>query len=169
LSGNFGRAVPPAPYRHNIAPDPPDGFVDITDISKIAAFFGKTCAPCPGDLDCDTVGDALDNCPRWPNPAQVPPPWPVPATDPDCDGFSTAVENSASTGAFLHCGVNAWPADINNDGISDISDITALSGSFGKSVPPAPARHNIAPDPVDGFVDISDISRMAAFFGKSCS
>jgi hypothetical protein len=115
------------------------------------------------------VPDASDNCPNWPNSAQNLPPWPVPANDPDCDGFSSTVESVVGTGAFLHCGVNAWPADINNDSFSDISDLTALSGNFGQAVPPAPARHNIAPDPPDGFVDITDISKVAAFFGKSCS
>jgi hypothetical protein len=114
------------------------------------------------------VPDATDNCPAWPNAAQNLPPWAVPANDQDCDGFSTTVENSAGTAAQAHCGSDAWPADISNDGFSDISDISALGISFGKSVPPAPVRHNIAPDPVDGFVDITDISRMGGFFGKDC-
>jgi len=93
--------------------------------------------PCVEDADCDGVPDLGDNCPAWPNANQGVPPWPVPIDDPDCDGFSTAVENSAGTAAQAHCGANAWPADINNDGFSDVSDITALGGSFGKPVPPA--------------------------------
>ena len=170
VTGFFGKAVPPAPARYNVAPDPPDGFVDGTDITKVSGFFGKTCAPCASDLDCDSVADAVDNCRNWYNPAQNLPPWPViQATDPDCDGFSTAVENSAGTNATSHCGNDAWPADVNNDTFSDGTDITILAGSFGKSVPPAPARYNIAPDPVDGFVDGTDITRVAGFFGKSCS
>jgi len=170
LSGSFGKSVPPAPARYNIAPDPVDGFVDGTDITKVSGFFGRTCAPCPGDLDCDAVVNAADNCPNWYNPAQTLPAWPVtPATDPDCDGFSSVVEASAGTNSTGHCGNNAWPADLNNDGFSDGTDITVIAGSFGKSVPPAPARHNIAPDPVDGFVDGTDITRVAGFFGKSCS
>jgi len=169
IAGSFGKAVPPAPARHNIAPDPPDGFVDGTDITKIAGFFGKSCAPCATDLDCDAVNDALDNCPNWPNPAQNLPPWPVSANDPDCDGFSSTVETSAGTNAAKHCGNEAWPADLNNDTFSDVSDITIIAGSFGKAVPPAPARRNIAPDPVDGFVDGTDITKVAGFFGKVCS
>jgi len=78
------------------------------------------------------------------------------------------VENAVGTGALAHCGANAWPADVNNDTSSDISDISALTGVFGLSVPTAPARYNIAPDPVDGFVDITDISKMTAFFGLRC-
>jgi hypothetical protein len=103
------------------------------------------------------VPDASDNCPSWPNAGQNLPPWPIPANDPDCDGFSTAVENSAGTASQTHCGPNAWPADINNDGFSDISDITTLGAASASPCRPPPARHNIAPDPVDGFVDITDI------------
>jgi hypothetical protein len=31
--------------RYNIAPDPLDGFVDITDISRMTALFGQGCPP----------------------------------------------------------------------------------------------------------------------------
>jgi len=115
------------------------------------------------------VPDASDNCPRWPNPSQALPVWPVPANDPDCDGFTSGVETSAGTNPLAHCGANAWPADVSNDAFSDITDVSALTANFGVSVPPAPARHDIAPDPVDGFVDITDISRMTAFFGYTCN
>src|SRR6266542_5820368 len=89
--------------------------------------------------------------------------------DSDGDGFTNGVESSAGTDPFLACGVDAWPADINNDDFSDGTDITIIAGSFGKAVPPAPARHHLAPDPVDGFVDGTDITRMAGFFGKHCA
>jgi hypothetical protein len=168
LTGNFGAAVPPAPARHNIAPDPVNTFVDTADISKMTAFFSLSCAPCAGDLDCDVVPNAGDNCPNWPNPAQNLPPWPVPANDPDCDGFSSGVEASAGTNPVAHCGVNAWPADITNNTFTDTADIAFLTGSFGMSVPPGLARYNIAPDPVNGFIDTADIARMTAFFGLGC-
>ena len=47
--------------------------------------------------------------------------------------------------------------------------IAAVTNHFGRSVPPAPARANIAPDPPDGFVDTADITRLAGLFGLSCS
>jgi len=169
LTANFAVSVPPAPGRHNISPDPPDGFVDIFDISEMTAFFAARCAPCPLDLDCDSVSNAGDNCPNWFNPYQGLPPWLVPPSDPDCDGFSTAVENPAGTSPLTHCGPNAWPADLNNDTFSDIFDISELTANFAVSVPPAPARQNISPDPPDGFVDIFDVSAMTAFFALSCS
>ncbi len=128
--------------------------------------------PTPGpDSDGDGVPDGSDNCPNWPNPAQNLPPWPVPADDPDCDGFSTTVENSAGTNPLAHCATDAWPADINNDTFVDIvGDIYRLAGEFANTVPPAPARYDIAPDPPDGFIDIiGDISRMTELFALSCA
>jgi serine protease AprX len=90
------------------------------------------------------------------------------AADLDGDAFSNILEAAVGTDMCSPCGADAWPADINNDGFSDISDVTALTGVFGQSVPPAPARYDIAPDPPDGFVDITDVSRMTGFFGQSC-
>jgi len=128
-----------------------------------------------GDADNDNEWDPFDNCPTTVNHDQLNTDGDTlgNACDPDDDndGFSDAVETSVGTDPLLDCGVDAWPADINNDGFSDITDISALGSSFGKAVPPlgpAPARHNIAPDPPDSFVDITDISRMGGFFGKGC-
>jgi hypothetical protein len=50
-----------------------------------------------------------------------------------------------------------------------IGDISRLTADFGKAVPPAPARHNVAPETLDGFVDIFDISRLSGLFGTTCS
>ena len=130
----------------------------------------STPSPTPGaDSDADGVPDLIDNCPSWPNATQNLPPWLVPLNDPDCDGFSSAVEISAGTSPIAHCGLDAWPADTNNDGFSDISDVSVLTGNFGMPVPPAPARQDVAPDTPDGFVDITDISKLTGFFGRSCA
>jgi hypothetical protein len=88
--------------------------------------------------------------------------------DADNDTWSDGAEATIGTNPALACGTNAWPADTNNDGFSDIFDIIALANNFAKSVPPAPTRQDIDPDPPDGFVDIHDISRMAAFFPTHC-
>jgi Calcineurin-like phosphoesterase len=88
--------------------------------------------------------------------------------DSDADGFTNGVESYAGTNPSLACGVDAWPADINNDGFSDMFDIIPLANSFGVSVPPASSRYNISPDRPDGFVDIFDIIRMANVFGQGC-
>jgi hypothetical protein len=93
--------------------------------------------------------------------------------DSDGDGFSDRVEFPAGTDAADNCADNsldnAWPADVNNDRVSDITDIAQIGANFGKAVPPAPPRHNIAPDPLDGFVDISDIVRIGNNFGDGCT
>src|SRR5439155_48734 len=43
LTANFGLAIPPVPPRDNIAPDPVDGFVDISDVTRMTGFFGRSC------------------------------------------------------------------------------------------------------------------------------
>lgn len=139
--------------------------------------WGNACDNCPTvsnvaqtNTDDDPYGDACDNCPAWPNPAQNLPSWPVPASDPDCDGFTTTAESHVGTDPNLACGINAWPVDINSDHFSDITDISTLAGNFGKAVPSAPVRQDIAPEPAgDGFVDIADIAKLAGFFGRGCT
>ena len=104
----------------------------------------------PLDTDAGGIGDACDS-------------------DDDNDTWSDAAEGLIGTNPLLKCGTDAWPADINNDGFADITDISEIGGSFGKPSPPAPARRNISPDPPDGFVDITDIVRLGGFFGRSCT
>jgi Tol biopolymer transport system component len=105
-----------------------------------------------------------------PTATPTPAPTPTPTTPPDSDldGWSDAAEGVIGTNPFAACGTDAWPADINNDGFSDIADVSALTGVFGEAVPPASARYNIAPDTPDGFVDIADVSRMTGLFGMPC-
>jgi spore coat protein A, manganese oxidase len=94
--------------------------------------------------------------------------------DSDGDGWSDQAEAKIGTNPNAACGTNAWPVDINNDGYSDISDVTALTNYFGAAVTPAIGRLDIAPDHwdvpsgPDGFIDITDVSRMTNFFGQSC-
>jgi Bacterial TSP3 repeat/Thrombospondin type 3 repeat len=125
------------------------------------------------DTDTDGWANTVDNCPTMPNPDQLNTDGDTLGnacdSDDDNDGFSDAVEVSASTDPLARCGPDAWPPDINNDGFSDISDVSALTNLFGQSVPPAPARYNIAPDPPDTFVDITDVARMVGLFGQTCS
>src|SRR5438093_3114580 len=141
-----------------------------TETPTASATPTSTASPTPGaDSDGDGVPDLIDNCPNWPNATQSLPTLLVPLNDPDCDGFSSAVEASVGTNPTLHCGLNAWPADVNNDTFVDITDISTIGVLFGQPVPSAPARYNIAPDPPDGFVDITDITTLGVLFGRSCT
>jgi len=147
-----------------------DVFVrDIGDSDNDGAWDPFDTCPTNADCDGDSAPDGVDNCPNWPNPTQTLPPWLIPAGDPDCDGFGSNTENAVGTAPLAHCGGNAWPADVNNDGYSDISDVIPLVNHFGQAVSPALVRYNIAPDPPDGFVDITDIVRMLNYFGKGCA
>jgi hypothetical protein len=96
-------------------------------------------------------------------------PWSLPNVDPDCDGFSTTLETHAGTLPLCAAGLlDEWPADLNNDGVSDITDVSAEVNSFGQSVLLAGVRKDIGPEPGgDGIVDISDVSKMVSFFGLS--
>src|SRR5438034_604828 len=84
------------------------------DTAPGAAVDANGCAQVQVDRDLDGACDpgwtsswctGTDNCPDWYNPAQALPPWPVPAKDPDCDGFGR-VESYVGTNGALHCGVN---------------------------------------------------------------
>ncbi len=43
VAGVIGQAVPPAPARRDIDPDPPDAFITSGDLSQIAAVIGQSC------------------------------------------------------------------------------------------------------------------------------
>ena len=41
----IGQAVPPAPVRNDIDPDPPDTSITSGDLSQVAARIGQGCVP----------------------------------------------------------------------------------------------------------------------------
>ena len=91
--------------------------------------------------------------------------------DVDDDGWASGSEGTIGTDALDNCGADAWPPDINNNGsIGVIDDLAAVAGDAFESVPPAPARHDIAPDPPNGTIGvIDDLARIAGLFGQSCT
>ena len=91
--------------------------------------------------------------------------------DSDADGFSDGIESYVGTNATQACGTDAWPPDVNNDTFADVTDVSALTGFFGKPVGTAPnpsVRYDFAPSVPDGFVDVSDLTRIVGVFGRRC-
>ncbi len=121
---------------------------------------------CVPDADGDGVSDASDNCPYWRNPSHNTPPWPLAASDPDCDGFSTANETTVGVRPSRACGGLAWSPDFDDSREVDVSDVLFMKPVFGGSVPPISPRYDLAPD---GSVDISDPLVLKMFFGATCT
>ncbi len=87
------------------------------------------------------------------------------AADSDRDSFTDAVELHVGTIPSAACGPNAWPADTDDDGFSDISDLTSVSSHYGQAVTPAKLRYDLNQS---AHIDISDVASMTAHFGSSC-
>jgi hypothetical protein len=98
--------------------------------------------------------------------------------DSDCDGFTTAAEQSMVTDPLQHCPAtpqandedppDVWPADFNDDQIVTGSDILKFSPVFGSHTPGPPysVRFDFSGD---GIITGSDILKLSPFFGKSCT
>jgi hypothetical protein len=120
------------------------------------------------DADGDGVLNSSDNCPNWFNPTQTLPSWSIPANDPDCDGFATAVESFVGTNSTHQCGASAWPVDVNNDGKVTLADIAPLVLAFDAVAPNAPysVRYDLTRD---GKITLGDIVYFVLFFNRTCS
>jgi len=153
-----------------IAVNPVTDLVYVADPGSGVSVIGND-----GDADLDSVLNATDNCPNWPNAAQNLPTWAVRPGDPDCDGFSSSSESSIGTMAFVPCdgtttandeSPDAWPPDFDDSKAVNISDVLALKPVFGTAVPPTSARYDIVPS---GGINIQDVLAVKPFFGKSCT
>lgn len=103
-----------------------------------------------------------------------------PCCDSDGDGFSDGFETYLGTSPLTAClradvdpSVRGWPVDLNNDGVSDITDIATLTAHFGETIWGYHGleyqRYDISGEPMgDGVIDVSDIVRAGAFFGQTC-
>jgi hypothetical protein len=146
---------------------------------------------CDLDPDCDndTVIDGTDNCPGWANASQVLPPWTVPATDDDCDGFretvgvsGSAAETYIGTLPFTHCNMtvtlndeaDAWPPDMNDNRIVNGQDVARFAPAYNKptsagpfGTPPLPGqRFDFSGN---GIINGQDIAKFSAYYNKSCT
>lgn len=168
-----------------------------TDITFPPPSNGEVIISSPNDNDSDGVSNAAEDACAGPGardlfavrPERIDGPFagvdddadrlvdealPAGALNFDCDGdgFVGSTErlvfSSANSVVDQAC-ANAWPPDINNDTFVDTGDIGALINHFGKAVPLAPSRVDLAPDPPDGFIDTGDIGVVTNVFGTGCT
>lgn len=188
ILGRFG-AVSGSPLyatAFDVAPSSPDGQIDGADQAFVTARFGSACADPqpvqtprtqnPDDADDDEILTANDDCPLAYDPVQL-------NTDvnngllnrPGGDAFGDACDSDVSGDGYgnvkksalgknlaLYCSI--MRADVDGDGVVSILDLAKVASSFGKSVPPAPARYQQTAAPV---ISILDLSVMAGRFGKA--
>jgi len=92
--------------------------------------------------------------------------------DMDQDGWRSGAESTIGTDALDDCADDtasaAWPPDFNNDNSVTGADLSAVAADIGKSVPPAPVRKDIAPDPPDSAITGADLSAVAGVIGTAC-
>jgi hypothetical protein len=86
------------------------------------------------------------------------------ADDSDCDGYTDVQEIEIDKDPFTYCPI--MRADIDEDGVITILDLSHVARFFGQSVPPAPARLN---QDGDSTISILDLSKMASVFGQHVS
>lgn len=92
--------------------------------------------------------------------------------DIDNDGFANALEASIGTNPLKSCSlpgnVNAWPPDVNNDGIVNLSDVIIIQGKSGTKV--GDANYNKRYDlNADGVIDINDLNIAKNSYMKKCT
>ena len=105
-------------------------------------------------------------------------PWPVPAGDDDCDGFTTADESFMGTAPLVLCAgtlgadneppPDAWPFDFNDDQKAMLGDVLRYIGRVNTS-PPNPnydVRYDLN---ASGNITLADPLRYIAVMNLSCA
>jgi hypothetical protein len=136
-----------------------------------------TCRVADADDDHDGISSTLDNCPRWSNADQSLPAWPVPADDPDCDGWSTSREQQIGTDPASNCnstsGANdesqdAWPTDFNDSRSTNLSDLALVGPVYNQTTGTDPAKRRFDLN-ASGTVNLSDVVLIGPFYNRSCN
>lgn len=84
--------------------------------------------------------------------------------DNDGDGYTDGYEVQIGENPAVYCPI--MRADVDNDELVSILDLSAVGGKFGQSIPPAPARFD---QDGDALISVLDLSAMASQFGKPIS
>jgi parallel beta-helix repeat protein len=138
---------------------------------------GTTALP---DSDGDGVPNTTDTCPNWPNPSQAMPVWALPANDPDCDGFTSALELYLTTTPTQQCAATGtaddelspdfWPLDTNDSRQINTVDVGAFVGKLGLDNTEIgwTARLNLDQSP-NGIINTVDVGLYVGRLGIACS
>lgn len=84
------------------------------------------------------------------------------ALDSDNDGYPNAVETAMGKDPFAYCAV--MRADVNDDGLVNVLDLTTAASQFLKSTSPGTLRYD---QNSDAQVNILDLTAMASVFLRS--
>ncbi len=142
------------------------------DTNSVQDIFLRT-----GDGDGDSVPDEDDNCPAWPNSSQALPSWPVPANDPDCDGLDDSTESHLGTDPARQCPatsvlndepVDAWPADFNDNRLTNLTDVSLIALVYNRPTGTDPAMQRFDLN-ASGTISLPDVALMGPFYNKPCS
>ncbi len=149
--------------------------------------------------DGDTHGDACDNCPMTTNQNQANQDgdpqgdaceavgcgtqvdyWPIPANDPDCDGFTTAIEmfvGSDPTAPTGHCAANGgshnepnpdrWAADFDDNQMATTLDLVVYVTALN-TAPPNPNYVQRADLNGNGSITTLDLVAYVYMLNKKC-
>ena len=144
-------------------------------IRVVAEILGS---PNLGDSDGDGVPNDSDNCPAWPNTDQSLPPWAIPPGDPDCDGFTTDVENFMGTDPEAACAAtsiandegpaDAWPFDFDDNQRAALGDVIGFIPVFNTFAPGPPYDPRYDLD-ASGGITLGDVLSYIPVFNLLCT
>jgi len=122
---------------------------------------------CDDDIDGDGRLNQVDGC------ATTPTVWQTPLGDGDCDGWTTGIEFTLTTDPLDNCPDNAsddaWPPDMDNSKMINISDLVPFKPHFGATDPSDPIYDTRYDLDLSGSINISDLVLFKPFFGLSCT
>ncbi len=163
---------------YEIIVDDPPHIVDLetqfgieTDVEvgvPAPASIGKLCVPTDKEVIAATP-TPTPTATECPDPLNHP--WPVPASDADCDGFTTAVENWVGTDPYVPCadgvGLQDWATDNNDDTWSKLDDVLRYIPVFNTLGPLTLAERRFDLN-ADDKITLADVLKFIPFFNRQC-